>query len=274
MPPSRQRGQQGRRSSTCPSARPTCRPPERRSTLSRCVWGGGGGGGGGQQPAAGQTHLPARLTCLSCCWGMSRTRVIHAHGRGCSHSTAPALMPRSCSAAGGRGRPGHLQVLPQKRPAAAAGRSMRLVQAQLRHGAGPGKVRGACQHPARLARGRAVAQARHCLPGRWTPLSSSSQPPAAQQHVRRPTGVLAGGGGRRAEDGGPSDPAPSRCLGAPSSSLRAARPGLARPPACREALCLVGSQEGLAHLLMAVADPGEGLLMMDVAYPSYFGAGG
>lgn len=36
---------------------------------------------------------------------------------------------------------------------------------------------------------------------------------------------------------------------------------------------LVGSQEGLAHLLMAVADPGEGLLMMDVAYPSYFGAG-
>lgn len=40
----------------------------------------------------------------------------------------------------------------------------------------------------------------------------------------------------------------------------------------REALSLVGSQEGLAHLLMAVADPGEVLLMCDVAYPSYFGA--
>ncbi len=40
----------------------------------------------------------------------------------------------------------------------------------------------------------------------------------------------------------------------------------------REALSLIGSQEGLAHLLMAVADPGEVLLMCDVAYPSYFGA--
>ncbi len=40
----------------------------------------------------------------------------------------------------------------------------------------------------------------------------------------------------------------------------------------REALSLIGSQEGLAHLLMAVADPGDGLLMCDVAYPSYFGA--
>lgn len=39
-----------------------------------------------------------------------------------------------------------------------------------------------------------------------------------------------------------------------------------------EALSLVGSQEGLAHLLMAVADEGQGLLMADVAYPSYFGA--
>lgn len=40
-----------------------------------------------------------------------------------------------------------------------------------------------------------------------------------------------------------------------------------------EALSLVGSQEGLAHLLMAVADPGDGILMCEVAYPSYFGAG-
>lgn len=40
----------------------------------------------------------------------------------------------------------------------------------------------------------------------------------------------------------------------------------------REALSLIGSQEGLAHLLMAIADPGEVLLMCDVAYPSYFGA--
>ncbi|RDI95350.1 aminotransferase class I/II-fold pyridoxal phosphate-dependent enzyme [Meiothermus sp. QL-1] len=40
----------------------------------------------------------------------------------------------------------------------------------------------------------------------------------------------------------------------------------------REALVLIGSQEGLAHLLMAVADPGDGLLMCEVAYPSYFGA--
>jgi aspartate/methionine/tyrosine aminotransferase len=31
-----------------------------------------------------------------------------------------------------------------------------------------------------------------------------------------------------------------------------------------EALSLVGSQEGLAHLLMAVADPGDGVLMCDV----------
>lgn len=40
----------------------------------------------------------------------------------------------------------------------------------------------------------------------------------------------------------------------------------------REALCLIGSQEGLAHLLLAVADPGDVLLLCDVAYPSYFGA--
>ncbi|WP_027882914.1 aminotransferase class I/II-fold pyridoxal phosphate-dependent enzyme [Meiothermus rufus] len=49
------------------------------------------------------------------------------------------------------------------------------------------------------------------------------------------------------------------------------RYGVALDPR-REALSLIGSQEGLAHLLMAVADPGDGLLMCDVAYPSYFGA--
>lgn len=40
----------------------------------------------------------------------------------------------------------------------------------------------------------------------------------------------------------------------------------------REALSLIGSQEGLAHLLIAIADPGDVSLMCDVAYPSYFGA--
>ncbi|GIL75710.1 hypothetical protein Vretimale_15264 [Volvox reticuliferus] len=39
-----------------------------------------------------------------------------------------------------------------------------------------------------------------------------------------------------------------------------------------EALSLIGAQEGLAHALMAVADPGDGILMTDIAYPSYFGA--
>jgi len=40
----------------------------------------------------------------------------------------------------------------------------------------------------------------------------------------------------------------------------------------REALALIGSQEGLAHLLWAVADPGDGILIPAVAYPSYWGA--
>ncbi|MGQ9735390.1 MAG: aminotransferase class I/II-fold pyridoxal phosphate-dependent enzyme [Thermaceae bacterium] len=39
-----------------------------------------------------------------------------------------------------------------------------------------------------------------------------------------------------------------------------------------EALALIGSQEGLAHLLLALAEPGEVLLLPSVAYPSYFGA--
>jgi len=51
----------------------------------------------------------------------------------------------------------------------------------------------------------------------------------------------------------------------------AGRYGLELDPQ-REALALIGSQEGLAHLLLAVADPGDGLLLPEVAYPSYFGA--
>ncbi|PZA05870.1 MULTISPECIES: aminotransferase class I/II-fold pyridoxal phosphate-dependent enzyme [unclassified Meiothermus] len=51
----------------------------------------------------------------------------------------------------------------------------------------------------------------------------------------------------------------------------ARRYGLELDPG-REALALIGSQEGLAHLLLAVADPGDGLLLPEVAYPSYFGA--
>ncbi len=50
------------------------------------------------------------------------------------------------------------------------------------------------------------------------------------------------------------------------------RYGTALDPVC-EALSLVGCQEGLAHVLMAAADPGDVVLMTDVAYPSYFGAG-
>lgn len=37
-------------------------------------------------------------------------------------------------------------------------------------------------------------------------------------------------------------------------------------------LPLIGSQEGMAHLLLAVADPGDTVLLPDPAYPSYFGA--
>ncbi|KAI8475100.1 MAG: class I and II aminotransferase [Monoraphidium minutum] len=39
-----------------------------------------------------------------------------------------------------------------------------------------------------------------------------------------------------------------------------------------EAISLIGSQEGLAHLLLAVADPGDGLLMCDVGYACYLPA--
>jgi len=40
----------------------------------------------------------------------------------------------------------------------------------------------------------------------------------------------------------------------------------------REALALIGSQEGLAHLLLALTEPNDLLLLPEVAYPSYFGA--
>ena len=40
----------------------------------------------------------------------------------------------------------------------------------------------------------------------------------------------------------------------------------------RHALPLIGSQEGFAHLLWAIADPGDALLLPDPAYPSYLGA--
>lgn len=39
-----------------------------------------------------------------------------------------------------------------------------------------------------------------------------------------------------------------------------------------EALPLIGAQEGLAHLLLAVTDPGDTLLLPDPCYPPYLGA--
>jgi aspartate/methionine/tyrosine aminotransferase len=39
-----------------------------------------------------------------------------------------------------------------------------------------------------------------------------------------------------------------------------------------QTLALLGSQEGLAHLLWAVCDPGDTIIAPDPAYPSYFGA--
>jgi len=38
----------------------------------------------------------------------------------------------------------------------------------------------------------------------------------------------------------------------------------------REVLVLIGSQEGFAHLLLAVTDPGDTVLIPDPGYPSYF----
>jgi aspartate/methionine/tyrosine aminotransferase len=40
----------------------------------------------------------------------------------------------------------------------------------------------------------------------------------------------------------------------------------------KHVLSLIGSQEGLAHLLLALTDPGDTILAPDPAYPSYFGA--
>jgi aspartate/methionine/tyrosine aminotransferase len=40
----------------------------------------------------------------------------------------------------------------------------------------------------------------------------------------------------------------------------------------RHVLTLIGSQEGFAHLLLAVTDPGDIILAPDPGYPSYFGA--
>jgi aspartate/methionine/tyrosine aminotransferase len=40
----------------------------------------------------------------------------------------------------------------------------------------------------------------------------------------------------------------------------------------REVLPLIGAQEGLAHLLLAVTDPGDTLLLPDPGYPPYLGA--
>ena len=40
----------------------------------------------------------------------------------------------------------------------------------------------------------------------------------------------------------------------------------------RNILALIGAQEGFAHLLLAIADPGDLILAPDPGYPSYFGA--
>ncbi|MEF2278787.1 aminotransferase class I/II-fold pyridoxal phosphate-dependent enzyme [Deinococcus sp. YIM 134068] len=45
-----------------------------------------------------------------------------------------------------------------------------------------------------------------------------------------------------------------------------------RVDADREVLPLIGAQEGLAHLLLAVTDPGDTLLLPDPCYPPYLGA--
>ena len=51
----------------------------------------------------------------------------------------------------------------------------------------------------------------------------------------------------------------------------AGRYGFAPDPD-RHVLPLIGSQEGLANLLLATTDPGDAVLLPDPAYPSYFGA--
>ncbi len=65
-----------------------------------------------------------------------------------------------------------------------------------------------------------------------------------------------------------SDTAPLRQA---ASAYLARRYGLTLDPDT-EILPLIGAQEGLAHLLLAVTDPGDGLLLPDPCYPPYYGA--
>jgi aspartate/methionine/tyrosine aminotransferase len=77
-------------------------------------------------------------------------------------------------------------------------------------------------------------------------------------HARSAT--LAAAGGRRSGgdgDGEPPEPPP---------------PQLRPLDVHTEALALIGAQEGLAHLLLAVCEPGDAVLMSDVAYPPYASA--
>src|SRR6056297_2407597 len=68
------------------------------------------------------------------------------------------------------------------------------------------------------------------------------------------------------------------CLHAGTRPLREAavawyrrRYGLELDPD-REALALIGAQEGFASLLLAVTDPGDAILLPEPGYPSWFGA--
>lgn len=65
-----------------------------------------------------------------------------------------------------------------------------------------------------------------------------------------------------------SDTAPLREAAA---AYLARRFGVTADPAT-EVLPLIGAQEGLAHLLLAVTDPGDTLLLPDPGYPPYLGA--
>ncbi|MEW5299811.1 MAG: hypothetical protein WDW38_010855 [Sanguina aurantia] len=56
-----------------------------------------------------------------------------------------------------------------------------------------------------------------------------------------------------------------------STAWYASRYGLELEPTT-QALTLIGSQEGLAHALIASAEPGDGVLLASVCYPSYHGA--
>ncbi|SEJ75756.1 hypothetical protein SAMN04488058_11760 [Deinococcus reticulitermitis] len=65
-----------------------------------------------------------------------------------------------------------------------------------------------------------------------------------------------------------SDTAPLR---AAAAAYLARRFGVEVDPGT-EVLPLIGAQEGLAHLLLAVTDPGDTLLLPDPGYPPYLGA--